>query len=131
MNICYLAGHVGNFIDSRKTQSGRHMLSFSLATNEKYDQKVQTHWHRILFFGGMAERISPLIQKGAEVFVYGKISPREYTDKNGNKKTSNDIIASEVKVIQKPAQVNHEENAYAAPQESFGALPSDAEDIPW
>ena len=100
-NNVTLRGNVGTEVTLKALTDDRKVANFNLATNEKYkDQsgewQTKTQWHRVVVYGSQAEKISALIAKGNEVIVEGKITSRNYTDKEGQQKTITEIVASGV-----------------------------------
>lgn len=99
MNRVTLIGHVGRDPDVRYTQSGGTILSFSLATSEKWtgrdgEKKEETQWHRVDVFGKLADALKDYITKGKALMVEGKLVYEDWTDKDGNKKTTAKIKLS-------------------------------------
>jgi single-strand DNA-binding protein len=123
MNRITLIGLSGADAELKQSQNGKPYCMFSIATSEKQqDNTYATTWHRIKMFGKTAETHAPQIKKGSKVFVEGKMQYSEYTDKNGNKKSSADVMAFQVGVIMKePIQ----QDAYA------NQVPADFGDIPF
>ena len=100
-NNVTLRGNVGTEVTLKALTDERKVANFNLATNEKYkDQsgewQTKTQWHRVVVYGSQAEKISALIAKGNEVILEGKITSRNYTDKEGQQKTITEIVASGV-----------------------------------
>lgn len=97
INQVLLLGRVGN-AEMKYAPSGVALLNFSLATH-KYNPKTKdktTTWHRVTVWGDTAERVQSRVVKGAEVFVEGEIENREYTDKQGQKRTASGVKARRV-----------------------------------
>lgn len=98
MNRVILAGHLGH--DPELRQAGETpVCNFSLATNEGTKDKERTEWHRIVVFGKQAENCSKYLTKGRAVFLEGRIQSRSYEGKDGQKKTSFEIIADRVQFL--------------------------------
>jgi single-strand DNA-binding protein len=100
-NQVQLIGNLGNDPEITTFDNGKKMAKFSLATNESYTnatgEKIEkTQWHRVVFFGKTVDFIEKYMQKGKEVLVSGKITYGEYTDKDGNKRYSTDIVGNEL-----------------------------------
>ncbi|MGZ4037134.1 MAG: single-stranded DNA-binding protein, partial [Bacteroidia bacterium] len=81
-------------------------VRFSLATTEYYKDKAgnrteQTEWHSIVMWRGLAENAGKLLKKGMQVYIEGKIQSRQWTDKEGTKKNSTDILAESFLILQK------------------------------
>lgn len=98
INRATLVGNVGN-VDMRYTQSGMPILKFGLATSrgvkngDTWDNV--TTWHTVILFSKDAERVGQWLEKGNKVLVEGRIENRSY-EKDGEKKYTSEIIASEV-----------------------------------
>ena len=101
MNSIYLIGRAGNAGELRYTQNGHPVFNVSIATHDQFKDQETTTWHKIVVFGKVAERMAPLIEKGSEVFISGRISNREYVDKTGAKRTSTEVIAQFMRVLSK------------------------------
>jgi single-strand DNA-binding protein len=100
-NNVRLMGHLGQNPEIRTTPSGKKVATFSLATNEVHldanGQKVnETMWHNLIAWGKLADLAEKYLEKGKEICVEGKISNRNYIDKNGQKKYLTEIVLSEI-----------------------------------
>lgn len=109
INKVILVGNLGRDPEVRYMPSGDAVANITVATSNKYKNKAgelveETEWHRISFFGGLAEVVGKYLHKGSSVYVEGRIKTRKYTDKDGVEKYSTDIIASEMQMLgSKPA----------------------------
>lgn len=104
-NRVQLIGHVGNDPEV-KTFEGGKVANLSIATNEYYTNKngekvEETHWHRIVAFGKNAEIIEKFVLKGKEIAIEGKLSSRNYDDKEGNKRYITEVVVSELMLLGK------------------------------
>jgi single-strand DNA-binding protein len=104
INKVILVGTLGKDPEVRYSQSGSAMTSVSLATNEKWKDKngemqERTEWHRVKFFGKLAEIAGEYLKKGGQVYVEGSLRTDKYTDKQGVEKYSTDIIANEMQML--------------------------------
>jgi len=104
VNKVILVGTLGKDPEVRYSQSGSAMTSVSLATNEKWKDKngemqERTEWHRVKFFGRLAEIAGEYLKKGGQCYVEGRLRTEKYTDKQGVEKYSTDIIASEMQML--------------------------------
>ena len=100
-NKVQIIGHVGAAPEIKKFENGTVIANFSIATNESYtndkgEKVVNTLWHRITAFGKKAELVENYIGKGKEIAIEGKLSYRNYDDKNGEKRYVTEIIAQEI-----------------------------------
>jgi len=93
VNKVMLVGRVGGDPQTRETGKGETVANISLATNSGYGDNEKTDWHRVTFFGKIADTVSEYVKKGQELYVEGRISYSKYTDKSGVEKYSTDIIA--------------------------------------
>ena len=109
VNKAIIVGNLGKDPEMRYLPSGDAVANISVATTSKYKNKAgemveETEWHRVSFFGGLAEVVGKYLKKGSQVYIEGKIKTRKYTDKDGVEKYSTDIVASEMQMLgSKPA----------------------------
>lgn len=96
LNKVMLIGNLGGDPEMRYTQNQTPVVNFNLATTEKYNDKQETTWHRIVVWGKQAENCSKYLTKGKSVFIEGRITVRNWEDKEGVKRTSTDITAHTV-----------------------------------
>lgn len=106
-NKVILIGNVGNDPETRTLESGTIVTNFRLATSEKiYNKQTQeareeTAWHSITMFGKLAEITDKYVTKGMTLYLEGKITYNEWTDKDGNKRSQTRIVADEMKMLSK------------------------------
>lgn len=98
LNKALLIGRLGKDPETRYTQSGLAISSFSIATSEKFKNKSgemeeRTEWHNCTAFGKQAETIERYLKKGSQVYVEGQIRTEKY-DKDGQTRYSTKIIVS-------------------------------------
>jgi len=104
VNKVILVGNLGRDPEVRYLPSGDPVANVSIATTSRYKSKTgemteETEWHRVTFFGRLAEIAGQYLKKGRPVYVEGRIKSRRYTDKDGIEKTGVDIIASEMQLL--------------------------------
>jgi len=104
INKVILVGRLGNDPDIRYTASGSAVTTVSLATSEKWTDKQgqpqsRTEWHRVVFFGKLAEVAGQYLKKGSQIYVEGSIRTNKYTDKNGIERYSTDVNANEMQML--------------------------------
>ena len=97
VNRVTLLGHVGRDPEFHSNAGGDRAARFSLATTERWknrDGELQerTEWHRIIVFGGTVEVVERLVRKGTPVLVEGRLTVREYTDKEDKPRQATEII---------------------------------------
>lgn len=103
VNKVILLGNVGKDPESSYTQGGMAIAKLSLATTEKRKDKdgnrqETTDWHRVVFFGKLAEIVSQYVTKGSQLCVVGRIKYGSY-DKDGVKHYTTDIVADEMQML--------------------------------
>lgn len=104
INKVILVGTLGRDPEVRYSQSGSALTTVSVATNESWKDKngekqERTEWHRVKFFGRLAEIAGEYLKKGGQVYIEGSLRTEKYTDKSGVEKYSTDIIASEMQML--------------------------------
>jgi single-strand DNA-binding protein len=104
INKAILVGRLGADPEVRYTPDGLMVTNFNLATDEtrkdKSGERIQkTEWHRIVTFGKLAEICGNYLAKGKLVFIEGRIQTRGWEDKDGNKRSTTEIIASDMRML--------------------------------
>ena len=104
VNKVILVGNLGRDPEIRYLPSGEPVANITIATSSKYKNKTgemveETEWHRVTFFGKLAEIVGQYLKKGRSVYVEGRIKTRKYTDKDGIEKYATDIIANEMQML--------------------------------
>jgi single-strand DNA-binding protein len=104
INKVILVGTLGKDPELRYGQSGSALASVSVATNESWKDKngekqERTEWHRVKFFGKLAEIAGEYLKKGSQVYIEGSLRTEKYTDKAGVEKYSTDVIANEMQML--------------------------------
>ena len=105
VNKVILIGNVGRDPETRYMPSGDAVTNLSLATTEKYkdkttgESKEATEWHRVAFFGRLAEIAGEYLKKGSMCYVEGSLRTRKFTDANGIEKYSTEIVANTMKML--------------------------------
>ncbi len=99
-----LVGRLGRDPETRYTGGGQAVANFSLATDESYKDKngerqKRTEWHKIVVWGKQAEIAQQYLKKGSLIFIEGRIQSREWQDKEGQKRTSFEIVANNFRML--------------------------------
>lgn len=114
VNQVILVGNLGKDPEVRRLESGATVAKFSLATNETYKDKdgnrqTLTEWHNIVVWRSLAEIAEKYLKKGSLIYLEGKITYREYTDKESNqKKYFTEIVANNFKMLDRREGGNRE-----------------------
>ena len=98
MNTITLLGRATSSIELKQTQAGKSVASFSLAVKRPYT-KDTTDFHTVVAWDKTAELLAKYVNKGNQVCIRGYLTNREWTDKNGNKRISTEIIAEEIDFV--------------------------------
>ena len=104
VNKVILIGNLGADPETRYLPSGDAVTNIRIATSEKWkdksgEQQEHTEWHRIAFFGKLAEIAGEYLKKGSPVYVEGRIRTRKWTDKEGQDKYSTEIVADRMQLL--------------------------------
>jgi len=104
VNKVILVGRLGRDPETRYTGGGQAVANFSLATDETYkdrngERQKRTEWHKIVVWGKQAEIAQQYLKKGSLIFVEGRIQSREWNDKEGQKRTSFEIVANNFRML--------------------------------
>ena len=102
MNKVYLIGNLTRDPEISETGSGLTLCRFAIAVNRNYsssDGERQTDFFNITVWRALAENCGKYLKKGSKVAVVGSLQNRSYEDKDGNKRSVTDIVASEVEFL--------------------------------
>ncbi len=135
VNKVILIGRLGKDPDVRYTPDGTMVTTFNLATDEQWKdkngEKVQkTEWHRIVAWGKLAEICGNYLVKGKLVFVEGRIQTRSWEDKEGVKRFTTEIVASNMQMLDSKGQNKTDESSLDA-SASFNGGSAPVDDVPF
>lgn len=105
VNKVILVGNVGADSETRYASAGDAITNIRLATSDRYKDKTTgqpkevTEWHRVAFFGKLAEIVAEHVKKGSSLYVEGRIRTRKWQDANGQEKYSTEIIADAMQML--------------------------------
>jgi single-strand DNA-binding protein len=104
VNKVILVGRLGRDPETRYTSGGQAVANFSVATDESFkdrngERQKRTEWHKIVVWGKQAEIAQQYLKKGSLVFIEGRIQSREWQDKEGQKRTSFEIVANSFRML--------------------------------
>jgi single-strand DNA-binding protein len=104
VNKVTLIGNLGRDAEIRNTGGGTTIANLRLATTDR--RKAQdgtwedhTEWHSVVAFGKTAEIMEKWGKKGKMLYIDGRLQTREYTDKDGNKRWSTEVVANEIRML--------------------------------
>lgn len=129
VNKVILVGNLGRDPEVRYLPSGDAVVNISIATTDKWkdkqtgEAKETTEWHKVNFFGKLAEIVGQYLKKGSTIYIEGSIHTRKYTDKDGAEKYSTEIKGASMQMLggknegqSQPAQ--RQERPKAAPAQN-------------
>ncbi|MEJ0002677.1 MAG: single-stranded DNA-binding protein [Pararobbsia sp.] len=100
-----LVGNLGADPETRYLPSGDAVTNIRLATTDRFkdkasgDMKELTEWHRVAFFGRLAEVAGEYLKKGSSVYVEGRIRTRKWTDQAGQERYSTEIVGEQMQML--------------------------------
>ena len=105
VNKVILVGNLGADPETRYTPNGDQITNIRLATTDSWKDKATgerreaTEWHRVVFFGKLAEIAGQYLKKGSQVYIEGRIRTRKWQDKDGQERYTTEIEAEEMKML--------------------------------
>ncbi len=104
VNKVILVGNLGKDPELRYTPSGTAVVTFSLATTERYkdrdgNKQTKTEWHNIVAWRQLAEICGKYLHKGKQIYIEGKIQNRSYDDRDGNKRYISEVVVNEMQML--------------------------------
>jgi len=107
VNKVILVGNLGADPETRYMPSGDAITNIRIATTDRWKDKASgemkeaTEWHRIAFFGRLAEVAGQYLKKGSQVYVEGRIRTRKWQDKEGQDRYTTEIVADAMQLLGK------------------------------
>jgi len=98
-NKIIIVGYLGKDPELRYTPNGNAVCNFSVATTEKRGDQETTTWFKISAWGRQGELCNEYLAKGRQVYVEGRVRMEEYTDRDGNKRSSLEVNATDVRFL--------------------------------
>ena len=105
VNKVILVGNLGQKPEMRYTATQSAVANLSIATTESWKDKEsgemrdKTEWHRVVYFGKLAEIVEKYLDKGSSVYIEGKLQTRKWQDKNGADRWTTEIVGSELTML--------------------------------
>jgi single-strand DNA-binding protein len=147
VNKVILVGNLGADPETRYQTSGDAITNIRIATTDRWKDKASgemkeaTEWHRVAFFGRLAEIAGEYLKKGSQVYVEGRIRTRKYQDKDGNERYSTEIIGDRMQMLgsragagearSEPRDAPPDAKGAAAPAKKGGKFDDMEDDIPF
>jgi len=104
INKVIIIGNLGRDPETRYMPDGGAITNISVATTDKWKDKngemqEKTEWHRVAFFGKLAEIAGEYLKKGSQVYVEGRLQTRKWQDKDGADKYTTEIVANQMQML--------------------------------
>jgi single-strand DNA-binding protein len=105
VNKVILVGNLGADPEVRYLPSGDAIANIRLATTDRYKDKTSgemkeaTEWHRVVFFGRLAEIVNEYLKKGSAVYVEGRLRTRKWQGTDGQDRYSTEIVADQMQML--------------------------------
>ncbi len=136
LNKVILIGRLGADPEIRYLPDGTMVTNFNLATDESFKNKAgekvqKTEWHKIITFRKLAEICGQYLTKGKLVYVEGKIQTRSWEDKEGVKRYTTEIIASNMQMLDSKGQGKEQDAGWGNQAPPFGGETGGEDDVPF
>ncbi len=105
INKVILVGNLGDDPETRYSPNNTAVTKIRVATNESWrdkdsgEQKERTEWHRVVFFGRLAEIAGEYLRKGRQVYIEGSLRTNKWQDRDGNDRYTTEVVASEMQML--------------------------------
>ena len=105
VNKVILLGNLGADPETRYTASGGAVTNIRLATTDSWrdrqsgEQQERTEWHRVVFFGRLAEVAGEYLRKGRQCYVEGRIQTRKWQGQDGQDRYTTEVVASDMQLL--------------------------------
>ena len=105
VNKVILVGNLGADPEVRYLPSGDALANIRLATTDRYKDKASgemneaTEWHRVVFFGRLAEIVAEYLKKGSSAYIEGRIRTRKWQAQDGTDRYSTEIVAEQMQML--------------------------------
>jgi len=105
VNKVILIGNLGRDPETRYTADGAAITNITIATSDRWkdkasgEMKESTEWHKVAFFGRLAEIAGEYLKKGRPVYVEGRLRTRKWQDKEGQDRYTTEIVAENMQML--------------------------------
>jgi single-strand DNA-binding protein len=135
VNKVIVLGNLGRDPETRYMPDGGAITNVSIATTSQWKDKSgekqeSTEWHRIVFYGRLAEIAEEYLKKGSQVYVEGRLQTRKWHDKDGTDRYTTQIVADHMQMIGK-APDRSEERSEQKPAQKTAPTNDFDDDIPF
>ncbi len=105
INKAIVVGNLGRDPEVRYSANGNAIANVTLATTDSWkdrqsgERQEKTEWHRVVFFGRLAEIAGEYLKKGSQVYVEGRLQTRKWEDRDGNERYTTEIVANDMQML--------------------------------
>ena len=104
VNKVILVGNLGKDPEVRYSANGDAIANITVATTDSWkdksgDKQERTEWHRVSFFGKLAEIAGEYLKKGSQIYIEGRLQTRKWQDKEGQDRYTTEIIADRMQML--------------------------------
>ena len=129
-----LIGRLGRDPEVKHTPSGQAVAKFSIATDETYkdrngEQQRRTEWHNIVAWRRLAEICGEYLVKGKLVYIEGRLRTRKWEDREGNKRSTTEIEAREMKMLSPKSEGDISESSSQQSESTPAPAPAPSPEI--
>ena len=112
LNKVLIIGHLGQDPEKKVTANGNSVVNISIAVTEKFNDKSgnkqeKTEWVRAIFWNKQAELVAQYCKKGSQLYVEGALQTREWDDKDGNKRSTTEVICRNMQFLDSKGTQNY------------------------
>ena len=133
INKVILVGNLGQQPELRYTPNGIAVCSLRMATSESYTDRASgervttTEWHNVVLWRGLAETAGKYLKTGSQVYIEGKLKPRQWQDQQGQNRYTTEVVADVMQLLGPAPGKDNAQPQAAAPKQSAAAT---AEAVP-
>ena len=133
MNKIFLSGNLTRDVEVRYTQSGKAYARASVAVNRPFSKDKEVDFFNLVAWDKTAEFLGKYFAKGSRVLVEGRLQTSKYKDKDGNERTSTEVVVDNVEFAggKKDGNNSGNSNTRNPDNDPFGGEPVDADDTPF
>lgn len=135
LNKIMLIGNLGKDCETRFTTGNTSVTNFTLATTHSYKDKSgnwkdETTWHNVVSFS-LSDYMKENLKKGKKFYVEGRLTKRDYTDKDGNKKYFTEVISERLLPLETSGSSSSDEEKAAGTDAAPDITPENNDDLPF
>lgn len=132
VNRVLLIGRVGKDPEVKHTSASKPFLNLSLATTDSWKDKSgnkqeHTEWHKLVFWGKLAEIAGKYLRKGSLVYIEGHLNTNKWQDQSGQDRYTTQVVADQMVMLGEKSKPNQQQDQQAAQDDFY----TKGDDIPF